>query len=49
VVSRPDEPVPGGLGPEESDTPPGDLPDLPDVPGGEDLPDEDGLLAPDDE
>jgi hypothetical protein len=49
MVSRPDEPGRSGLGPEESDTPPDDLPDLPDVPDGGDLPDDGGLLDPDDE
>lgn len=51
MVSRPDAPGHGGLGPEESDTPPGDLPDLPDVPDGRELPDEDddGLLDRDDD
>lgn len=49
MASRPDQPARQGLGPEETDTPPDDLPDLPDVPAGGDIPGDDGLLAPDDD
>jgi hypothetical protein len=47
MASRPDQPNRGGLGPEESDTPPDDLPDLPNVPDDGDLPHDGGLLEPD--
>ena len=33
MASRPDEPGRTGFGPEQSDTPPDDLPDIPNLPG----------------
>jgi hypothetical protein len=48
MVSRPDDPIPGGLGPDEGDIPPEDVPDIPDPLPGPDLPDRGGLLDPDD-
>jgi hypothetical protein len=48
MVSRPDEPIPGGLGPDEGDIPSEDIPDLPDPLDTPDLPDDGGLLDPDD-
>jgi hypothetical protein len=49
MVSRPDDPIPGGLGPDEGDIPSEDIPDLPDPLELPDLPDDGGLLDPDDE
>jgi hypothetical protein len=49
MVSRPDEPIPGDIGPDEGDIPSEDIPDVPDpleLPG---LPDDGGLLDPDEE
>ena len=49
MASRPDRPARQGLGPEETDTPPDDLPDLPDVPAEGDTPDDDGPHTPDED
>jgi hypothetical protein len=48
MASRPDEPGRTGIGPEESDTPPDDLPDIPNIPGDGGVldPDDDGDLPP---
>jgi hypothetical protein len=32
MVSRPDGPIPGGVGPDEGDIPSDDIPDVPDLP-----------------
>ena len=49
MVSRPDEPIPGGLGPDEGDIPSEDIPDIPSVPDGADLPESGDLLDPDED
>jgi hypothetical protein len=49
MVSRPDEPGRSGLGPDQSDTPPDDLPELPRVPDDADVPYHDDLLDPEEE
>jgi hypothetical protein len=50
MVSRPDEPIPGGLGADEGDIPSEDIPDIPEpLEAPVDLPDSGDLLDPDDE
>jgi hypothetical protein len=49
MVSRPDEPIPRGLGPDEGDIPPEDIPDMPDTLELPDVPDDGELFDPDDE
>jgi hypothetical protein len=47
VASRPDEPGRTSIGPQESDTPPDDLPDIPTLPGdGGGFDPDDGDLRP---
>jgi hypothetical protein len=48
MALRPDEPGRTGLGPDQSDTPPDDLPDLRDVPDGRELPEDEGRTGTDD-
>jgi hypothetical protein len=47
--SRPDEPIPVGLGPDEDEIPPEDLPDMPDPLELPDVPDDGELVDPYDE
>ncbi len=49
MVSRPDEPIPGGLGPDEGDVPPQDIPDIPEPLKSPDLPERGDPSDPDDE
>lgn len=49
MVSRPDQPIPGGLEPDEGDIPPEDIPDMPDPLELPDLPDDGELVDPYDE